>query len=263
VRAHNRLVEILGSRLTLVDLFKYPTIHAVVQLLTNEGLKEAASQRGRERAQARSRHRTSPDSIIAVIGMACRFPGADTLDEFWRNLATGTESVTFFDDPEIARSGIDPAVARHPDYVKASPILSDIESFDADLFGYSARDAMLMDPQHRLMLECAWEALETAGYDPFTYAGEIGVYAGASMNTYLLNNVYPKPDKPEPNRRFRRRSALGHTGYFGMICRFTSARIFPQRGCKLSEPNGFKPLRPIHHRIICALSPINFAHKRQ
>jgi len=199
VRAHNRLVEILGFRLTLVDLFKYPTIHAVVQLLTNEGLKEAASQRGRERAQARSRHRTSPDSIIAVIGMACRFPGADTLDEFWRNLATGTESVTFFDDPEIARSGIDPAVARHPDYVKASPILSDIEGFDADLFGYSARDAMLMDPQHRLMLECAWEALETAGYDPFTYAGEIGVYAGASMNTYLLNNVHPNRDTLDTN----------------------------------------------------------------
>jgi hypothetical protein len=80
---------------------------------------------------------------------------------------------------------------------------------------------------------------------------------------YLSEHTHPKPDKPEPNRRFRRRSALGHTGYFWMICRFTSARIFPQRGCKLSEPNGFKPLRPIHHRIICALSRINFAHKRQ
>ena len=72
----------------------------------------------------------------------------------------------------------------------------------------------------------------------------------------------PKPDKPEPNRRFRTCSALGGTGYFWMICRFTSARIFPQRGCKLSEPNGFEPLRRVHDRIICALSPINFAHKR-
>jgi len=73
----------------------------------------------------------------------------------------------------------------------------------------------------------------------------------------------PNPDKPEPNRRFRTRSALGRTGYFWMICRFTSARIFPQRGCKLNEPNGFKPLWRVHDRIICALSPINFAHKRQ
>jgi hypothetical protein len=69
----------------------------------------------------------------------------------------------------------------------------------------------------------------------------------------------PKPDKPEPNRRFRTCSALGRAGYFWMICRFTSARIFPQRGCKLNEPNGFEPLRRVHDRIIRALSPINFA----
>ena len=72
----------------------------------------------------------------------------------------------------------------------------------------------------------------------------------------------PKPDKPEPNRRFRTRSALGRAGYFWMICQFTSARIFPQRGCKLNEPNGFEPLWRVHDRIIRALSPINFAHKR-
>jgi hypothetical protein len=72
----------------------------------------------------------------------------------------------------------------------------------------------------------------------------------------------PKPDKPEPNTRFRTRSALGPAGYFWMICRFTSARIFPQRGCKLNEPNGFEPLRRVHDRIIRALSPINFAHQR-
>jgi hypothetical protein len=79
---------------------------------------------------------------------------------------------------------------------------------------------------------------------------------------WLCSQLNPKPDKPELNRRFRTRSALGRTSYFWMICRFTSARIFPQRGCKLNEPNGFKPLRRVHDRIICALSPINFAHKR-
>jgi hypothetical protein len=84
--------------------------------------------------------------------------------------------------------------------------------------------------------------------DPATY-GRLGAHV-------------PKPDKPEPNRRFRTRSALGRAGYFWMICRFTSARIFPQRGCKLNEPNGFEPLWRVHDRIIRALSPINFAHKR-
>jgi len=103
-------------------------------------------------------------------------------------------------------------------------------------------------------LEVWWIGFDGSVQDAYWYEG------GGPWNQVTLA---PKPDKPEPNRRFRRRSALGHTGYFGMICRFTSARIFPQRGCKLSEPNGFKPLRPIHHRIICALSPINFAHKRQ
>lgn len=195
VQAHTRLTQMFGSQLTLVDLFKCPTIHSLVQLLSNGGSQDTAPQRGMERAQARNRFRVSEDKgMIAVVGMACRFPGADTLDDFWRNLATGVESITFFSEDELLGSGIDPAVARHPNYVPASPLLSDVESFDAGFFGYTAREATLMDPQHRLLLECAWETLETAGYNPLTYPGAIGVYAGASMNTYLLNNVYPNRD---------------------------------------------------------------------
>ncbi|MBP7336113.1 type I polyketide synthase [Niveispirillum sp.] len=192
VQAHHRLVALFGPRLTLVDLFKHPTIRELVQVLT-DGVEQAnPSQRGSDRARQRTLAMGDRDSRdIAVIGMACRFPGADDPQAFWRNLASGTESITFFSEEEVVASGIDPSLVRHKDYVKASPILSDIEGFDAEFFGYGAADAALMDPQQRLLLECGWEALESAGYDPVGYRGEIGVYAGASMNTYLLNNVLP------------------------------------------------------------------------
>jgi acyl transferase domain-containing protein/acyl carrier protein len=134
------------------------------------------------------------DSEIAIIGMSCRFPGAKDLDAFWQNLKRGVESISRFTDQELAAEGIAPALLSNPNYVKASAILPDIEWFDATFFGISPREAEIMDPQHRLFLECAWEAIENAGYDPDTYHGAIGVYAGAGMNTYLLNNLYPNRD---------------------------------------------------------------------
>ena len=126
------------------------------------------------------------DFDIAIISMSGRFPGANSVDEFWQNLCSGVESITFFSDEELKESGIDPAVLSDPNYIKASPILHGPEMFDASFFGYSPREAKLVDPQQRLFLECAWEALEHAGYDADRYEGRIGVYAGASMNTYLL-----------------------------------------------------------------------------
>jgi phthiocerol/phenolphthiocerol synthesis type-I polyketide synthase E len=125
---------------------------------------------------------------IAIIGMSGRFPGAKSIDEFWQNLCAGIESVTFFSDEELRESGIDPAALSDPSYVKASAILDGPELFDASFFGYSPREAEIMDPQHRLFLECAWEAMENAGYDADRYDGPIGVYAGTSRNTYLLHN---------------------------------------------------------------------------
>ncbi len=126
------------------------------------------------------------DFGIAIIGMLGRFPGANSVDEFWQNLCSGVESISFFSDEELKESGVDPAVLSDPNYVKASPLLDGPELFDASFFRYSPKEARFMDPQHRLFLECAWEALEHAGYDADRYEGPIGVYAGASMNTYLL-----------------------------------------------------------------------------
>ena len=132
---------------------------------------------------------SEPESkeYIAIIGMAGRFPGAKDLREFWRNLKGGVESITFFTDEELLSSGIDRDVISNPAYVRARGVLEDVDKFDAQFFGYSPREAMLMDPQHRFFLECAHEALESAGYDSERYQGAIAVYAGVSMNNYLIN----------------------------------------------------------------------------
>ncbi|HET7153908.1 MAG TPA: beta-ketoacyl synthase N-terminal-like domain-containing protein, partial [Hyphomicrobiaceae bacterium] len=122
---------------------------------------------------------------IAIIGMAGRLPGANHLRQFWQNLCAGVESVVFFSDQKLAAAGISPALVTDPHFVKAAARLEDVEWFDAGFFGYSVKEATVMDPQQRLFLECAWEALEEAGYAPDTYAGAIGVYAGSGANSYL------------------------------------------------------------------------------
>ncbi|HEY0601253.1 MAG TPA: SDR family NAD(P)-dependent oxidoreductase [Herpetosiphonaceae bacterium] len=126
---------------------------------------------------------------IAIIGLAGRFPGANSVDELWSNLQQGIESISFFSDQELIDEGVDPALLALPNYVKARGSLGNAEYFDAAFFGHSPKVAELMDPQHRLFLEVAWEALEHAGYDSERYAGRVGVYGGESMNTYLLNNL--------------------------------------------------------------------------
>jgi acyl transferase domain-containing protein/acyl carrier protein/2-polyprenyl-3-methyl-5-hydroxy-6-metoxy-1,4-benzoquinol methylase len=124
---------------------------------------------------------------IAIIGMAGRFPGARNVDEFWHNLKNGVESISFFTDEELLASGVDPFLLSDPNYIRANATLPDIEFFDAEFFGFTPREAEITDPQHRLFLECAWSALENAGYDSEKYQGLIGVYAGASLPSYLLN----------------------------------------------------------------------------
>ena len=126
---------------------------------------------------------------IAIVGLACRVPGAKNPAEFWRNLCNGVESITFFTDEELIEAGVDPAIVQHPHYVKARGILGNVDQFEAGFFGLHAREASLMDPQHRLFIECAWEALENAGYAPSPERSRVGVFAGQSMNTYLLTNL--------------------------------------------------------------------------
>ncbi|MFJ9554121.1 SDR family NAD(P)-dependent oxidoreductase [Nocardiopsis sp. NPDC101807] len=135
------------------------------------------------------------DSLdIAVVGMAGRFPGARDVGEFWSNLKAGVCSDTRFSDEELAARGVPADVRGHEDFVAAGYLLEDSEKFDAAFFGYSPREAEIMDPQHRVLLECAWSALESSGHAPDRFDGPIGVYAGAGNNTYLLFNVATQPD---------------------------------------------------------------------
>jgi acyl transferase domain-containing protein/NADP-dependent 3-hydroxy acid dehydrogenase YdfG/acyl carrier protein len=130
---------------------------------------------------------------IAIVGMSGRFPGARNITEFWQNLRDGVESITFFSDEELRAAGIDDETLREPGYIKAAGTLDGLELFDASFFGFNPREAEVLDPQQRVFLECAWESLEHAGYDPETYRGLIGVYAGTSMSSYLFN-VYSNPE---------------------------------------------------------------------
>ena len=122
---------------------------------------------------------------IAIIGMSGRFPQAPNLEKFWENLANGVESISFFSDEEIAR--IDPSFVNNPAYVKAGGVLEGVRQFDASFFHISPFEAQIMDPQQRFFLECSWEALENAGYDPQAYSGPIGVFAAAGLSFYLFN----------------------------------------------------------------------------
>ena len=140
---------------------------------------------------------------IAVVGLAGRFPGAPDVDTFWRNLRRGVESVRRLEDAELLAEGVLPEELTDPNYVKAAGVLDDVELFDADFFGFNAREAALLDPQQRLFLEICWQALENAGQDP-ERAGEVGVFAGSSANTYFLN-------------LFLRHHAGAATGYHTLI----------------------------------------------
>lgn len=142
------------------------------------------------------------ESDIALIGMALRLPGAKTPEEFWQNLRAGVESITFFTDEELIASGVDEAILQNPAYVKAGGVLDDIKSFDASFFGLNPREAQVMDPQHRLFLECAWEVLENAGYNSESYSGRVSVYGGAGFNTYLIN-LFSNPELIESFGRYQ------------------------------------------------------------
>lgn len=132
---------------------------------------------------------------IAVIGMAGRFPQAKNIDEFWQRIVTGTECITQYTESKLIAAGIDPDLLQNPNYVRARGELEGIDRFDAVFFGINPREAAIMDPQHRLLLECGWEALDNAGYDPERFPGRIGIYAGESMNIYVFLNVYPYIEK--------------------------------------------------------------------
>jgi amino acid adenylation domain-containing protein/non-ribosomal peptide synthase protein (TIGR01720 family) len=131
---------------------------------------------------------------IAIIGLSGCFPGAKNVEQFWHNLRDGVESVQFFSDEELRAAGVEPDLLNHPGYIKAKATLDDVAMFDPAFFGFTPREAEIMDPQHRFFLERSWEALENAGYNPETYEGLIGVYAGMGLSSYYWYSLHSHPE---------------------------------------------------------------------
>jgi len=169
-------------QLPVVKLYQYPKLRDLAEFMdgkkTNTG-KIAAQQK-------------PSNDEIAVIGMSGRFPGADTIDEFWHLLTEGKETITFFKNEELDTS-ISDALKNNPEYIKARGILTDVKKFDPQFFGISPKLAALMDPQQRVFLEIAWEALEQSGYSKNESGKKIGVFTGVHFNTYYTHNVLSHP----------------------------------------------------------------------
>ncbi|UXA08636.1 acyltransferase domain-containing protein [Mycobacterium sp. SMC-2] len=130
-----------------------------------------------------------PANAIAVVGMAGRFPGANDVSAFWDNLRHGKESITTLSEQELKAAGIGDEVLANPAYVRRAPIVDGFDEFDAEFFGFPPQLARMLDPQHRLFLQCAWHAFEDAGCDPARFDGSIGVYGTSSPSGYLLHNL--------------------------------------------------------------------------
>ena len=186
-----RIQKDIGWEIRAVKLYQYPTIKKLAKYLIEAGNKQAKI--ARTQTISRSLLEESSDKNenaqgIAIVGMVGRFPGAANTDEFWRNLCQGVESSTFFTEEQIDPS-VEPELLADPNYVRARGIIAGAELFDAEFFNISPREAEVTDPQSRIFLELAYEALENAGHTAESFAGKIGVYAGSGQNTYFENHL--------------------------------------------------------------------------
>ena len=182
-----QLNELFPNQFAMVDLFQHPTIESLARHLDSQASGgQSGSQNGGQRTAAKSHTpmHINPNEPIAIVGMSGRFPGAESVDEFWDNLKGGVESIRRLSEAELLAANVPLDKIRDPKYVPVTASLDGVEMFDAEFFGVSPREANITDPQHRLFLESAWSALEDAGYDPAQTDRRIGVFAGARPNSY-------------------------------------------------------------------------------
>src|SRR6185436_1566868 len=188
-----KLLELLGREVPVLDLFRFPTVTALASYLAPDESEESeeAIPAAAVARPARAPRPATGDRRIAIIGMAGRFPGASSVEELWANLCAGVESILPISDEELEET--DPGLLADPKFVRAAAVMAGADRFDADFFGFTPRDAVVTDPQHRVFLECSWEAVESAGYDPVSCPDRIGVFAGVSFSTYLYN-LFSNPE---------------------------------------------------------------------
>lgn len=180
-QVRSKIGSVLNREVSIMDLFKYPTIASLSGFLLGNNETVAESEEAYKKHDDRFK---STNTKIAVIGLSGRFPGAKNTTEFWNNLCNGVNSISHFTDEQVIDEGIPPEMVKKPGYVKAWGALEDIDKFDAQFFGYNPREAEVLDPQQRVFLEESWKALEDAGYTAEKYNGLVGVYASVGMNTY-------------------------------------------------------------------------------
>ena len=181
-RVQQRLADEFGADLPLVSLIDRPTVAGHAALVSGVDEPEQAG-----------RVSGSGQDLIAVVGLACRFPGADDPAAFWSNLCAGVDAIHDHTDDELAALGIGEGLRRDPGHVKAGGRVEGVTDFDAGFFGFTAEEAARTDPQHRLFLEAAWQAMEDAGRDPATEAGPVGVFTASSVNRYFLFHLFGNP----------------------------------------------------------------------
>ncbi len=169
----------------VTKIYQFPTVAGIASFL-DVNKKPSAKTNKKIASQ-------NANKDIAVIAMSGRFPGANNISELWEILKQGKETVSFFSEEELSPF-IASNIKADPDYVRARGIIEGASEFDASFFNINPKLAQLMDPQQRIFLQIAWEALESAGYVLEKYDGSIAVFAGSGNNTYYINNVMPNTD---------------------------------------------------------------------
>ncbi len=198
-RARVLLEREFGDDARDLSLFEFPTVRALVNRLSGTVSGPADAVPSPDAGDGfRERNARGAREDIAIIGLACRVPGASDADAFWELLAQGREGIRFFSKAELDAAGVPASLQNQPGFVPAAALLEGADLFDAEFFGYAAREAAMTDPQHRVMLECAWHALENAGYANSAQPRAAGVFVGAAMNRYFAYNVVPNVDVSQP-----------------------------------------------------------------
>jgi amino acid adenylation domain-containing protein/non-ribosomal peptide synthase protein (TIGR01720 family) len=174
-----------GVSLPVSELFGHPTVRSLARRLVAAG---AATQPAPAQVESSTPDSTEP---IAIVGMAGRFPGAPDVEAFWEMLVEAREGISRFDRDGMRRAGVPEQLLDHPAFVPAGGVIAEAEAFDPAVFGLGARDALILDPQHRVFLECAWHALEDAGYAPGAIRDPVGLFAGSGYNTWLREVLVP------------------------------------------------------------------------
>ncbi|MFH2091702.1 MAG: amino acid adenylation domain-containing protein, partial [Pseudomonadota bacterium] len=187
VSLFSMLKEAFDADITLVDLYKYSTIQSQAEFIKDRRSGKDVSEPIPAEPVARAGEVSSRK--IAIIGMACRYPGAPDKETYWHNIKNKVESICEFTQAELEENGVPLSMRRHRDFIPRSGWIDDLEYFDADFFNISPREAQIIDPQHRIFMELAWTALEDAGIDLDRTDCLTGIYAGGGQNAYLTNHL--------------------------------------------------------------------------